>query len=189
MLAFAPVSDLRRWMVAAAAGGMALGLAGCSAGSPKASPSGSPHASAKPIPTPTRTLPNPCTLVTTAMVNTAFGAKASAPQPGDFLGNPVCNFAVTGTSVGADLGLQVLVLVAYDRARFDSVRAGAPGDADVPGVGDAAFYDPKTAAVTLVKGGTVILIGAQRPPSGPTPDPAALENAVVAVAKAAASAL
>lgn len=175
----------------------ALNLAACqgskSTATPKP-PSGSPASTvsgtATPAPSP-RAAFDVCTLTTPEAIGAAFGGRSRPGEVGTFVdGSPACTFAVRATNLGQDLTAEIILLRGYTATKFASMKqTGLPaGDVAVAGVGDDAFYDPKTLYVVVLKGGGVFLVGAVfKPPSGPVPDAPKVKADVLAAAGTLAS--
>jgi hypothetical protein len=166
-------------------------LAACSSKSPSASPARSPttgsHLST-PV-TPTASSPGPdavCALVPPSAVTGAFGGSVTAVGPSDFFRNPACSYEMSGSNLGVTGTVQIVDLVIYDAGKYETAkRSGlAGGDVVVSGVGDDAFYDPKTTSAVLRKGNTVYFVGAAfKGPVGVVLDAAKIQADTIALAR------
>jgi hypothetical protein len=131
---------------------------------------------------------SPCALVTSAEVRAAFGGAVGAGRVDNSLpGAPSCHFTVKKSNLGLDGEAVVFITPGQSAAMFKLARKEVPGAVAVAGVGTAAFYNPHTSAIELLKGNRVA--NAQAiflNPGGARPNPAKLKADVVALAKAVA---
>ena len=133
----------------------------------------------------------PCALSNVTDVLAAFGGKVAAGQTGSDPSTATqCTFAVTGSNLGGDGEAVVYFATVQSRSSFDAAKAGLPGAVDVPGVGDAAFYLPATAALQIAKGDTIFSVQAVFGVGAATkPDPSKIQADVVALGKSVAAGL
>jgi len=98
---------------------------------------------------------SPCKLTTRADVRAAFGGHVGAGKVDNTLPGGTCHFAVAGSNLGIDGEAVVFVTPGQTPATFALARKVIPGVVTVKGVGIAAFYNPRTTAIELLKGKTV----------------------------------
>jgi len=181
------VHGFRRFAFAAGAAVLALGLGACGSGRTTASRSTRSPGSSK-VESGVR---NPCSLTTPQAVAAAFGGTvATGTVDSSAVPDPTCNFSVTGSNLGPD-GLVVVFLTPEQTPDTFRAAKGALLDAaPVPGVGDDAFYNPRSTSVEFLKGSTVgtvqAVFGAF---GGPPVDPAKVKADTVALAKSVTSGL
>jgi hypothetical protein len=132
--------------------------------------------------------PSPCKLATRADVKAAFGGTVASGKVDNSLpGAPTCQFAVKGSNLGLSGTAVVFVTPGQSEATFKVARKIVPGAVSVAGVGTAAFYNPHTTSVELLKGNTVASAqGIFLNPGGPPPNPAKVKADVIVLAKAVA---
>lgn len=109
-----------------------------------------------------------------------------------FLGNPSCTYAVKGSNLRADGGVQVADMVIWKAKNYEVAKQTGltGGDVDVTGVGDDAYYDPTTTGLVFHKGDTVYFVLAQfKAPVGVVIDAATMKADVVALARTVAARL
>lgn len=135
-----------------------LGLGACgSAASPAASsinatqPASGAAISSQPA---TGSAPDPCTLITKAEAEAAFGVTFEAPTTEADAHHKTCTYDVAGH--GTDLKISVNI-GSFSRANLDAIRHSYPDAVDVPGVGDAAFQFARL--INVVKGSTFFIVG------------------------------
>jgi len=123
--------------------------------------------------------PNACSLLTPAQIKAAFGGTVSTgARPGSAT-RPECDWAVAGSKFGT--GKVVLYYPSVQSsAAFHAAEAGLPGAQRVVELGTAAYYLPSLAAMTVLVGERQFTVQGV---FGSTPDPVALEDAVMAVAR------
>jgi len=182
------VQGHRRFVVAVSAAVLALGLAACGSrsGTTASRPTRSPGSSK--VESGAR---NPCSLTTPQAVAAAFGGTvATGTVDSSAVPDPTCNFAVTRSNLGPD-GLVVVFLSPEQTADTFKTARGALRDAvPAPGVGDDAFYNPRSTSVELLKGSTVGTVQAVFGRfGGPPVDPARVQADTVALARAVAAGL
>lgn len=125
----------------------------------------------------------PCDALTTADVRTAFGGTvstgtvATGTAPGT---SAACSWKVTGSNVKADGTVSLLYPSAQSSQAFHSAEAALPGAEKVVELGDAAYYDPATAALTVLAGDREFVV---RGAFGGGADQAALEVDLIALAR------
>jgi len=132
--------------------------------------------------------PSPCALVRAAEVRAAFGGTVGAGRVDNSLpGAPTCHFAVKKSNLGIDGEAIVFITPGQSAAMFKIAKKEVPGAVAVPGVGNAAFYNPHTSAIELLEGNTVANAqGVFLNPGGPQPNAAKLKADVIVLAKAVA---
>jgi Protein of unknown function (DUF3558) len=181
--------------VAAAVVLLLPGLAACSSTPSRPSAAGSPSGSASATSTPAPSLSagsDLCTVVPSANVTAAFGGSVTTATAVAFLGNPSCTYAVKGSNLGADGGIQVADMVIWKARNYQVAKQTGltGGDVDVTGVGDDAYYDPTTTGLVFHKGDTVYFVLAQfKAAVGVVLDAAKMKADVVALAKSVAGRL
>ncbi len=132
--------------------------------------------------------PSACKLATTAEVRAAFGGSVSAGKIDNSIPSaPTCRFSVKHSNVGLSGLAVVFITPGQSAATFKIAKKLVPGAVSVSGVGTAAFYDPHTTAVELLRGNTVASAqGIFFNPGGPGPNPAKIKADVILLAKAVA---
>ena len=168
-----------------AAASLLVGLAACTKNTPKAQPSKGTGVTSTVTSSP---IPDPCQLLQAQQVASIVSGTVGTFAPGSLVGTPLCNIPVTKSAIGPAFTVQVLVLVNYDRARFQKFEPPTGTGVPVPSVGDQAVYAPSTGGIVFVKGDTVIEVALIWPAS-PAPDPAGYKAQVIALSTAVASAL
>jgi len=99
---------------------------------------------------------SPCKLATTAQVKAAFGGTVGAGKVDTSLPSaPTCHFKVTHSNLGTSGEAVVFVTPGQSVATFKLAKKYVPGAVTVPGVGTAAFYNPHTTSIELLKGNAV----------------------------------
>lgn len=99
---------------------------------------------------------SPCSLVTTAQVKAAFGGTVGAGKVDTSLPSaPTCHFKVTHSNLGVNGDAIVFITPGQSAATFKLAKKYVPGAVTVTGVGTAAFYNPHTTSIELLKGSTV----------------------------------
>ena len=99
---------------------------------------------------------SPCKLATTAQVKAAFGGTVGAGKVDNSLpGAPTCQFKVTHSNLGVSGDAIVFITPGQSAATYKLAKKYVPGAVAVKGVGTAAFYNPHTTSVELLKGNTV----------------------------------
>lgn len=99
--------------------------------------------------------PSPCKLATVADVQAAFGGTVAAGKVDNSSGVATCHFAVKHSNLGASGDAIVFLTPGQTAATFKVARKYVPGAVTVNGVATAAFYDPHTTAIEMLKGNTV----------------------------------
>jgi hypothetical protein len=100
--------------------------------------------------------PSPCKLATSAEVKSAFGGTVSAGKVDNSIpGAPTCKFHVKHSNLGIDGDAIVFITPGQSAATYKIARKEVPGAVTVSGVGNAAFYNPHTTSIELLKGNTV----------------------------------
>jgi hypothetical protein len=127
---------------------------------------------------------SPCKLATSAQVKAAFGGTVGAGKVDNSIpGAPTCHFKVTHSNLGVAGDAIVFITPGQSAATYKLAKKYVPGAVTVTGVGNAAFYNPHTTSVELLKGNTVasvqgVFFGA---------DAAKVKAGVIALAKAVAT--
>jgi hypothetical protein len=99
---------------------------------------------------------SPCKLATTAEVKAAFGGTVGAGKVDDSIpGAPTCHYAVKHSNLGVSGEAVVFITPGQSAATFKIAKKVVPGAVTVTGVGTAAFYNPHTTSIELLKGNTV----------------------------------
>jgi hypothetical protein len=99
---------------------------------------------------------SPCKLATTAQVKAAFGGTVGAGKVDNSApGAPTCRFKVTHSNLGVGGDAIVFITPGQSAATYKLAKKYVPGAVTVTGVGTAAFYNPHTTSVELLKGNTV----------------------------------
>lgn len=131
---------------------------------------------------------SPCNLVTRAEVKAAFGGKVGPGRVDTTLpGAPTCHFAVTASNLGMTGSAIVFVTPGQTPATFALAKKVVPDVVTVKGVGTAAFYNPHTTSVELLKGRVVANAqGVFLNPGGPPVNAARVKADVIAMAKSVA---
>jgi hypothetical protein len=131
---------------------------------------------------------SPCGLATPAEVRAAFGGTVGAGKIDNSLpGAPTCHFEVKSSNLGLSGSAVVFVTPGQSPATYAVAKKSIPGVVAVAGVGDAAFYNPVTTSVELLKGKTVASAQAIfLNPGGPKPNAAKVKADVIVLAKAVA---
>ena len=128
--------------------------------------------------------PSPCKLVTVAEVKAAFGGTVGAGKVDNSIpGAPTCHFKLTHSNLGMSGDAIVFITPGQSAATYKLAKKYVPGAVTVKGVATAAFYNPHTTAVELLKGNTVASAQAVFYPS---PNAAKIKADVIALAKAVA---
>ena len=131
---------------------------------------------------------SPCKLVTVADVKAAFGGTVSAGKLDTSLPEaPTCHFAVKGSNLGLSGTAVVFVTPGQTPQTFAIAKKIVPGAVTVAGVGTAAFYNPHTTSIELLKG--TVVANAQAiflNPGGPQPDAARTKADTIVLARAVA---
>lgn len=132
--------------------------------------------------------PSPCKLVTTAQVKAAFGGTVGAGKVDNSLpGAPTCHFSVKHSNLGISGEAIVFITPGQSAATFKLAKKYVPGAVTVTGVGTAAFYNPHTTAIELLKGNVVASAqGVFYNADGPQPSAAKIKADVIVLAKAVA---
>jgi type IV secretory pathway protease TraF len=100
--------------------------------------------------------PSPCKLVTVAEVKAAFGGTVGAGKVEAALASaPTCHFQVKHSNLGVDGEAVVFITPGQSAATFKLAKKYVPGAVTVTGVGTAAFYNPHTTSIELLKGNAV----------------------------------
>jgi type IV secretory pathway protease TraF len=100
--------------------------------------------------------PSPCRLVTTAQVKAAFGGTVAAGRVDTSLPSaPTCHFKVAHSNLGVNGDAIVFITPGQSAATFKLAKKYVPGAVTVTGVGTAAFYNPHTTSIELLKGSSV----------------------------------
>ena len=131
---------------------------------------------------------SPCALVASAEVRVAFGGTVGAGRIDNSLpGAPSCHFTVKKSNLGLDGEAVVFITPEQSAATFKLAKKEVPGAVSVSGVGTAAFYNPHTSAIELLKGKAVASAQAVfLNPGGAQPNPTKLKADVVVLARAVA---
>ncbi len=131
---------------------------------------------------------SPCKLTTRADVKTAFGGRVAPGKVDNSLpGAPTCHFEVTGSNLGINGEAVVFVTPGQTPATFAVARKYIPGAVTVKGVATAAFYNPHTTSIELLKGKVVASAqGIFINPGGPPVNAAKVKADVIKLAKSVA---
>jgi hypothetical protein len=131
--------------------------------------------------------PSPCKLATIADVKAAFGGTVGPGKVDNSAGVPACRFAVKKSNLGVDGTAVVFVTPGQSAATFKIAKKEVPGAVAVAGVGNAAFYDPHTDSIEMLKGNAVAdAQGIFLTASGPPVTGAKIKADVMILAKAVA---
>ena len=132
--------------------------------------------------------PSPCKLASVAEVKAAFGGTVGAGKVDNSIpGAPTCRFPVKHSNLGISGEAIVFITPGQTAATFKVAKKYVPGAVTVKGVGTAAFYNPHTSSIELLKGNTVASAqGIFLNPGGPQPSAAKLKADVIVLAKAVA---
>jgi hypothetical protein len=99
---------------------------------------------------------SPCKLATTVQVKAAFGGTIGAGKVDNSIpGTPSCHFKVTHSNLGVAGDAIVFITPGQSAATYKLAKKYVPGAVTVTGAGNAAFYNPHTTSVELLKGNTV----------------------------------
>jgi hypothetical protein len=96
---------------------------------------------------------SPCKLATVAQVRAAFGGTVSPGKVDPTVG--ACHFKVAHSNLGVSGEAIVFTTPGQSAATYKVAKKYVPGAVTVKGVGTAAFYNPHTTSVELLKGNTV----------------------------------
>jgi hypothetical protein len=96
---------------------------------------------------------SPCQLATVAQVKAAFGGTVGAGKVDKTVN--ACHFKVTHSNLGVSGEAVVFITPGQSAATYKIAKKYVPGAVTVTGVGTAAFYNPHTTSVELLKGNTV----------------------------------
>jgi hypothetical protein len=131
---------------------------------------------------------SPCNLVTRAEVKAAFGGKVGPGVVDKMLpGASTCSFAVAASNLGMSGTAVVFVTPGQTPSTFAVAKKVVPGVVTVKGVGSAAFYNPHTTSVELLKGSVVASAqGIFLNPGGSPVNAAKVKADVIAMAKSVA---
>jgi len=106
------------------------------------------------------------------------------------IGNPLCQFALTGSNAGVPGSVSVTIDASVATATFVKTKQQLAGATTVSGVGDAAFYLPVTATLHFLKGRNAGVIQADfRMPHGMPRNPSQVQADSIVLAKAIAASL
>jgi len=132
----------------------------------------------------TAAAPSPCKLVTVAEVKAAFGGTVATGKVDNSLpGAPTCHFAIKHSNLGMSGEAVVFITPGQSAATYKIAAKSIPGAVKVTGIATAAFYEPQTTAIELLKGNTVASAQAIFYPS---PKGTKIKADVIALAKAVA---
>ena len=130
-----------------------------------------------------------CELTSAANVASAFGGRVgreTAATSG--IGNPLCQFELTGSNTGVPGKVSVTIDASASPATFAKSKQQLAGAATVSGVGDAAFYLPGTATLHFLKGRNAGVIQADfRMPHGMPRNPSQVQADSIVLAKVMAA--
>jgi hypothetical protein len=99
---------------------------------------------------------SPCKLVTTAQVKAAFGGTVGAGKVDTSLPSaPTCHFSAKHSNLGVTGEAVVFITPGQSASTFKLAKKYVPGAVTVHGVATAAFYNPHTTSIELLKGNTV----------------------------------
>lgn len=143
-------------------------LAGCS-GTPQTAPTGPPRSSTPSTLSPTASgspsaspvAIDPCSLASESDVVAAAGGRVTARQHDQRNPSvPGCIWWLDDSRLGEGDLLVVVTATDADSADLAAVRAASPHPADVPDVGEGAFYDGSIGQLVLLQGGTIVTLAA-----------------------------
>jgi hypothetical protein len=130
-----------------------------------------------------------CELTSASNVASAFGGRIgreTAATSG--IGNPLCQFELTGSNTGVPGKLSVTIDTSASPASFAKSKQQMAGAATVSGVGDAAFYLPGTATLYFLKGRNSGVIQADfRMPHGMPRNPSQVQADSIVLARVIAA--
>ena len=130
-----------------------------------------------------------CALTSASNVASAFGGRVgreTAATSG--IGNPLCQFELTGSNAGVPGKVSVTIDASASPATFAKSKQQMTGAATVSGVGDAAFYLPGTATLHFLKGRNAGVIQADfRMPLGMPRNPSQVQADSIVLAKVMAA--
>jgi len=130
-----------------------------------------------------------CELTSASNVASAFGGRVgreTAATSG--IGNPLCQFELTGSNTGVPGKVSVTIDASASPATFAKSKQQLAGAATVSGVGDAAFYLPGTATLHFLKGRNAGVIQADfRMPHGMPRNPSQVQADSIVLAKVMAA--
>jgi len=137
---------------------------------------------------PRTTAASPCKLTTRANVKAAFGGRVGPGRVDSTLpGVPTCHFTVAHSNLGIDGAAVVFITPGQTPATFALAKKIIPGVVTVRGVGTAAFYNPHTTSIELLKGKVVASAqGIFINPGGPPVNAAKVKADVIVLAKSVA---
>jgi hypothetical protein len=131
---------------------------------------------------------SPCSLATQAEVKAAFGGSVGAGKIDNSLpGAPTCHFNIKGSNLGMSGSAVVFETPGQTPQTYAIAKKIVPGAVAVSGVGNAAFYNPHTTSVELLKG--KVVASAQAiflNPGGPQVSAVKVKADVIALAKSVA---
>ena len=130
-----------------------------------------------------------CQIISAPNVASAFGGRVvSETAKTSGIGNPLCQFGVTGSNAGVPGNVSVTIDASVSPAIFVKTKQQLAGAATVAGVGDAAFYLPGTATLHFLKGRNACVIEADfRRPHGMPLKPSQVQADSIALARAIAA--
>lgn len=104
------------------------------------------------------------------------------------IGNPLCQFVLTGSNTGIPGKVSVTIDASITPAIFVKTKQQMAGATTVSGVGDAAFYLPTTSTLHFLKGRNAGIIQADfRMPHGMPRNPSQVQADSIVLAKAMAA--
>jgi len=124
--------------------------------------------------------PNPCTLLTTAQIAAVFGGQVSTGARPASSTRTECDWTITGSKFGSGAKVVLYYPSNQSSAAFHAAKAGLPDAQPVVELGTDAYYLADQAAMTVLVGENQFTVQAVLTSK---PDPVAVEDAVMAVAR------
>jgi hypothetical protein len=131
---------------------------------------------------------SPCSLATRVEVKAAFGGTVGAGAIDNSLpGAPKCQFEVKRSNLGMNGTAVVFFTPGQTADTFKLARKIVPDAVSVAGIATAAFYNPHTASIELLKRNTVATAqGVFLDPGGREPNARKIKTDVILLAKTVA---
>ena len=134
-------------------------------------------------------LADPCTLADPAEIQVSFGGVVSPGAKPAGAVRAECDWTVTGSNMFGDGKLVAYYPSVQSSAAFHAAKAGLPGAQDLPGLGNPAFYQPDTGALTMLVGEHQFVMQADFPAALHGKDAITLETGLIGIATVAANRL
>ena len=99
--------------------------------------------------------PSPCSLASAADVKAAFGGTVGKGRVDTTTPDPTCHYSVKHSNLGRSGEAVVFASPEQTAATFKIAKKYVPGAVTVTGIATAAFYNPHTTAIELLKGNSV----------------------------------